>query len=72
MNHDEAILVAKQVASEEGWEWLEPVDASKSRSSLFGPDVWTVITNAACIGRNIRIVIDDTTRQVVRKAFLPR
>jgi hypothetical protein len=72
MSRDEAISLAKQVASEEDWEWREPVDASKRHKWLFGPYVWSVFTNAECRGGNIHVVIDDSTGEVLSKSYLRR
>jgi hypothetical protein len=70
---DEALDLARTVAAAEGWAWQEPVRVRRQKSWIFfGPASWEVWTNAGSLGCNVRIVIDDGSRQVVVKRFLPR
>lgn len=73
MTAEEALRVARAVAEENGWPWQGPVNVSCRRSFLFlGKARWRVWTNAESLGMNVRVEIDDATRQVRQKAFLHR
>ncbi len=72
MTEDEAISLAESVARSEGWPWTGPVRAIRHRHWLVGPVYWEVISNAAAIGSNVRVKIEDATGEVFQKKFLPR
>ena len=74
MTREEAIEIARQVAAEHDWPWLEPVEAHRTREGWFSHrrNYWIVRTNVRCRGCNIHVVIDEATGQVHRKAFAPR
>lgn len=66
-------MLAKRMAALEGWNWQLPVSATQGRKFLlFGRLSWTVRSNSSCRGSNVLVVIDDTSGEVVHKAFLPR
>lgn len=69
LNRDEATEIARRLAAEKGWAWLEPVRAKMSKRS--GRTTWTVLSNAQAIGRNVIVTIDDASRSVRRAMFLP-
>ena len=73
MTTEDALRIARAVAEEKGWPWLEPVMVSRRRAFLFfGAAHWEVRTNAGSLGMNVRVEIDDTTGKVRQKGFLPR
>lgn len=69
LNRDEATAIARTLAAEKGWAWLEPVRALMSKRS--GRTTWTILSNAQAIGRNVIVTIDDASRSVRRATFLP-
>ncbi len=63
MDESEVIHMAKRIAQEEGWIWVEPV-----RVELIG-EVWILRTNYHERGQNIQIEIIDSTGKVLTKRF---
>jgi hypothetical protein len=73
MTREEAIQRARAIADAEGWRWEEPVEAtSRQRWVFWGPVEWEIVTNVGMRGCNVRIAIDSTTGDVIRKHFCPR
>ena len=71
MTENEALEIAKRVATERGWPWREPVSVTKKRR-WFRFSGWIVYSNAGFRGGNVRIEIDIATGEVIRAAYLPR
>lgn len=65
------LAVARELASQRGWYWLEPVEISLSSSSASGR-LWTIETNCQSRGMNIRIVIREADETIVQAGYLPR
>ena len=63
--------IARGVATERGWPWLDPVEVDLESRSPEGP-VWLVRTNCTKRGMNIRISIRESDFAVVSANFLPR
>ena len=72
MTSDEAILLAKNVANEEGWLWKEPVRAIKKRQWWVGDAYWQVVSNSGMRGSSVRVKIDDKSGKILNKGYLPR
>ena len=72
MTETEAIGIAREIAEREKWTWREPVRAVRARRWLFGRAVWKVISNADSRGCNVRVELDDITRETYRAGFSPR
>jgi len=73
MTRDEALQIARAIAEEKDWSWLEPAEARASRRFLiFGKRTWHIYTNAECLGCNISIGIDDETGAILYLGFLRR
>jgi len=69
----EALKVARDAATSEGWPWEEPVLVSRRRTWwFFGHQRWHIMTNTNLRGRNVNIHIDDRTATVTYKAFARR
>ena len=68
-----AVEVAREVASERGWAWEEPILVRRERAYLFfGRETYEVRTNTMSRGCNARIVIDAEDASVVGAYWLPR
>ena len=73
VDQNQAIEIAKTVASDENWSWHEPVSAVRKRQGLFSKDYcWEISTNVESRGCNIRVVLDDESGKVLSKHFAPR
>lgn len=71
LSPNDAEGLARAVATEEKWTWLEPVTVHVTAHREHGP-VWEVTSNQLGIGTNVRIQIRDRDGLVLHKAFLPR
>jgi hypothetical protein len=65
------LAVARELASERSWPWIEPVEISLSSSGTAGR-IWTIVTNSQARGMNIRIVIREADESIVHAGYLPR
>jgi hypothetical protein len=72
MRRDIAVKLAQELASREGWPWVEPIRATRRRRWWIGPVAWEVVSNADKRGMNVRIVIDGSSGRILEKGFLPR
>jgi hypothetical protein len=63
--------VAKAEAAARGWPWIEPIEIDLESVSEAGR-VWTVRTNCAARGMNIRVTIREGDFSVVSAGFLAR
>lgn len=73
MNADEAEKMAKQVALDYNWVWREPISVKIKRKWFFwGQMFWEVNSNIECSGMNVWVLIDDESKQVVKRGYLPR
>jgi len=68
---DRLLEIARGVATERGWPWLEPVEIEIESKHPDGV-VWLVRTNCSKRGMNIRISIRERDFSVVSAHFLPR
>jgi hypothetical protein len=68
----EAIRLAKQLADEKGWGWLDPPYATLRRP-WFGPGGrWEIFSNAAGKGPKVRVVLDAQSGQIIDQGYIPR
>lgn len=68
---DRLLAIARGVAAERDWPWLDPVEIDLEARSPEGP-VWLVRTNCSRRGMNVRISIRESDFAVVTARFLPR
>jgi len=72
LSEAEAIRLAKQLAEENGWRWLDPAYATLRRR-WFGPGGrWEILSNAAGMGPKVRVILDAQSGQVLEKGYIPR
>jgi len=68
---DRLLEIARGVATERGWPWLDPVEVELESRSPDG-SVWLIRTNCSKRGMNIRISIREPDFVVLSAHFLPR
>jgi len=70
----QVLKIARAAAEEQGWPWLEgeEVLVSFTPGGSRGAGEWSVLTYPGGKGGNVKIVISDQTRAVLRKGFMPR
>lgn len=72
MTEQEAVEIARQLAKQEGWGWVDPAFATLRRP-WFGPGGrWEIFSNRGGVGTVVRVVIDDETGRVLEKGYVPR
>ncbi len=67
---DQLTEYARNLASERGWPWHEPVEVTGAAEG--GEAVWIVRTNVRMRGQNVVIVLRRSDHSLVRAGFLPR
>jgi hypothetical protein len=72
MTEQEAIERAKQIATEEGWGWLEPGEGIWHPAWFGKGGKWEVYSNAKGLGAKVRVVIDAQSGEVLEKGYVPR
>lgn len=72
MSEVQVVAIARAVARDHGWTWLEPAVADWIPGDRRDPDAWEVTSNASGMGRNVKVRIDDRTGAVLEQSFLPR
>jgi hypothetical protein len=69
----EAIDRARRLASERGWTWAGAVRVSASLlAATFGPRTYEVLSNAGGRGRNVRVVVDIDTGEILDAVYFER
>jgi hypothetical protein len=59
ITEQQALEIARRVAEERGWPWVEPVRAATRREFIvYGRETWEVWSNAESRGDNVRVVLD--------------
>ena len=72
LTEPEAIERAKQLAVEQGWAWVEPVEAILRRAWFGEQARWEISSNVAGRGPMARFVIDAHTGAVIEQGYIPR
>jgi hypothetical protein len=65
------LAVARELASQRRWPWIEPVEIWLSSSGTAGR-IWTIVTNSQARGMSIRIAIREDDESVVQAGYLAR
>ncbi len=71
MTDTEALDLAKQIAADNGWVWLEPISVRYKKRWLRG-SVWIINSNTNERGCNVHIEIDASSGRVINASFWPR
>lgn len=72
ISESQAVDIARAVAKQEGWAWVEPAQATLHRD-WFGPGGrWEVASNRLGRGAMVRATIDAQTGAVLHKGYIPR
>lgn len=61
---------ARQEADRREWPWDLPVRVTLSQA--LPQRIWSVLTNANAVGRNVRIDIRESDLAIINSKFLPR
>ncbi len=75
---DQAIAIAKKIATQEGWMWFEPIEIDKiPRKKLPARfpgafDVWSIRTNIEMKGCNVSMLVDAEDGTIRVKGYGPR
>jgi len=69
-----AIAIARATAKEEGWAFVEPVEAILRRPWpwLGGGGRWEIRTHTGGLGAIARFIIDASDGRVIEKGYVPR
>lgn len=67
MTEQEAVEIARRVAEQEGWAWVEPAEAILRKSWLGRDPRWEV--SSCWLGGMVRLIIDDETGRVLEKDY---
>ena len=70
MTEPEALALARNVADQEGWPFLDPVSIVYRRRWFGRGGVWTIHTHTTGMNGQVGITIDDRTGAVIEKRFV--
>ena len=69
MTEEAAVLIAKKCVEEQGWPWIEPVDASYRKRIIFN-GIWTILFSPVPrLGNRSYVDIDDISGEVRDKKY---
>lgn len=68
----QAIRIAQQLAQENAWAWVEPVQTVYRKTWLGKPKRWEVYSNANKLGAKVKVFIDANSGAVLEKGYIPR
>ena len=72
MTEAEAISAARELAGKEGWVWVDP-PLCTHRNGWFGrPGRWEIFSNRNGLGAKLRVVLNDSTGEIIEKGYIPR
>ncbi len=72
MTEQEAVDIARRVAEQEGWAWVEPTLADLRRPWFGRGGRWEIFSHRLGLGAKVRVVIDDQTGEALEKGYIPR
>lgn len=72
IDRDEAIVRAKNIATEHGWIWVDPAEAILRRSWFGRGGRWEIVSNAMALGAKVRVVLDAKSGQILERGYIPR
>ncbi len=72
ISEPEAIAIARQVAEENNWAWVEPVEALWRAAWRGEGGKWEIFSNANKFGAKVRVVIESPSGKVLEKGYIPR
>lgn len=72
MKSGDCIRLCRIDALEKEWPWLEPVRATRKVRWWSGKVYWVVESNSGSRGCAARFEVDDSTRTITKRFFLPR
>jgi hypothetical protein len=72
VTEQQALEIARTVAAQRGWAWVEPAMAVLRKPWFGTGGRWEVLSNASGLGARVRVVIDDETDAVLDQGYIPR
>lgn len=72
ISEDDAIRIAKQLASENTWGWVEPTKVIFRKSWRGKPLRYEVYSNAHGLGTKVRVFVDANSGEILEQGYLPR
>ena len=70
MTEGEAVDIARRVAAERGWVWLDPPVADYRKPLFRKTGLWEILSNGARRGTNVRVLIDDASGEVLEAGYV--
>jgi hypothetical protein len=72
MSQNRVIEIARGVAEEQGWPWIEPVEIARHRMfPWFWRHWWHVRTSSKFGTRSVYVQIDDSNGRLLQVAYSP-
>lgn len=74
MTDKEMIDIAKKIAQDNNWFWIEPAKVIPQRKWVFfgKPQYWEVKSNAEGAGATVSVWFDAETLTVIKQNYVPR
>ena len=72
MQEHEVIELAKHFAASKGLTWVMPARVSFRKAWFGGGGKWELFSNANYIGSSIRLVVDDSSGEILEYGHIPR
>ncbi len=72
ISEEEAVRLAKRLAQQEGWAWVDPANAILRRRWFGRGGRWEIFSNAHALGAKIRVVLDADSGKVLERGYIAR
>jgi hypothetical protein len=72
INEAQAIAIARQIAEENNWAWVEPAAALWRPAWRGDGGKWEIFSNAQKRGAKVRVVIESPGGKILEKGYIPR
>lgn len=72
ITEEDAIRIAKKLAEDQQWGWLEPTHTIFRKAWFRNTGKWEVYSNYLNRGTKVRVVVDAVTGNVIDKGYLSR
>lgn len=72
IDEETAIRIARAAATENGWSFLDPVEAKLSRPRRSEGARWSISSNMLAFGAKARFLIDAEDGRITEQGYIPR